>query len=167
MGLMKWSTYFDMFSVGPFVPDTIGRISCGVLWILRRKCSRWVMTSLVSLYRNLYFVSSISPRFFSLAIVWFISWVTAGVGSCGSSWYVLVSDKCWSPFWIYFSRSSTTIQAPLSAFFMTMSSFCLVLFFLVWLDCFWTFWISIVSVLITVELKGEVCCGGLSPVRFC
>ena len=27
--------------------------------------------------------------------------------------------------------------------------------------------ISIVSVLITVEFKGEICCGGLSPVRLC
>ena len=26
---------------------------------------------------------------------------------------------------------------------------------------------SIVSVLITVEFKGEVCCGGSSPVRLC
>ena len=95
--------------------------TCGVLWILGRKYSRWVVTSLGSLYRNLYVVSSISPRFFSLVKMWFISWVMAGVGSCRSSWYVLVSDKCWESILNIFFSVFYYNTGSFVCFLMTMS----------------------------------------------
>lgn len=112
------SISWEIFSVGPSQPLTIGLTAMGFLCIFLRKYSCWVRGGgSVFRIRCSLVVMSMLPSSYIECIYVLMASVSGFVGSAFISVYMLLSERCSRPSLTYWVVSSITMPEPLSALF--------------------------------------------------